>query len=357
MAYGGDRNYGCRFLEISIYGMRSIILENEKIRVTLVLDKSTEIIEFNYKPADTDFVWRSPQGLSCMKRTLNIRKDQQYFQDNYTGGWFEAFPNIGGACSYRGADIPEYGEVCYLPWEYIVLRDDPEEVAVKCYVKTIKTPFLVKKVFTVKTNTPVLFLEEKVTNLSSEDIEYQWGFHPNMGAPFLDENCVVDIIDADVNVYADIRNSRVKGGEKGKWPVLRGRDGMYVDLSKMPAPGSKIIDLLFISNMSGSWAAARNEKTGLGIGYSWDPEAFNSCVVWMSGNGDSGYPRYGNTYVLCIMPKNADIHTLSEGIKHGSCTCLPGGGVKNTWLTISVLNCKGKIKSIDRKGNASTIGL
>lgn len=33
MLYTGERNYGCRFLEVSLFGLRTIILENGKLRV------------------------------------------------------------------------------------------------------------------------------------------------------------------------------------------------------------------------------------------------------------------------------------------------------------------------------------
>jgi hypothetical protein len=60
MLYTSERNYGCSFLEVSLLGIRTIILENEKIRITFLLDVGTEIIEFNHKETDTDFIQRSP---------------------------------------------------------------------------------------------------------------------------------------------------------------------------------------------------------------------------------------------------------------------------------------------------------
>jgi hypothetical protein len=38
-------------------------MENELIRVTVLADKGADIIEFLHKPTDTDFLWRSPQGV------------------------------------------------------------------------------------------------------------------------------------------------------------------------------------------------------------------------------------------------------------------------------------------------------
>ena len=350
MLYSGERNYGCRFLEVALFELRTIILENEKIRVMFLLDKGTEIIEFNYKETDTDFIWRSPLGLSCLKKSQIYRKDEQYLTDNYTGGWFEAFPNLGDACTYKGANIPAYGEVCYLPWEYSVVRDDPGEVSLKCFVRTTKTPFLLEKTFTVKSNIPTLFINEKVTNLGLETTEFQWGHHPNFGSPFLDENCVIDLPEGYINVYAEIDTSRVKAGTKGRWPIVEGKNGKPVDFRKMLPKEAGIMDLLFLSGIKAGWAAVRNTVRGIGIGFSWDLNIFSNCVLWLVANGDNGYPRYGDTYVLCILPKSADIHTLSEGKKVGDITVIKKEETMSTWMTASAFKEQGEIADIGRDG-------
>ena len=61
--YTHERNYGCRVTEAIYRGLRTVTLENEIIRVTVLADKGSDIIEFLHKPTDTDFMWRSPQGV------------------------------------------------------------------------------------------------------------------------------------------------------------------------------------------------------------------------------------------------------------------------------------------------------
>src|SRR5215204_3592098 len=43
--------------------MRAVFLENEKLRVGVLADKGTDVIEFNYKPRDVDFVWLTAGGV------------------------------------------------------------------------------------------------------------------------------------------------------------------------------------------------------------------------------------------------------------------------------------------------------
>ena len=58
-----NRNYGCRLTEMVLAGYRAVVLENEKLRVTVIADKGADIYEFLYKPRDVDFMWRSWVGL------------------------------------------------------------------------------------------------------------------------------------------------------------------------------------------------------------------------------------------------------------------------------------------------------
>jgi hypothetical protein len=54
------RNSGCRYMEFLWNGYKCLFLENELIRVEILVDKGTDIVEFLYKPFDIDFMWRSP---------------------------------------------------------------------------------------------------------------------------------------------------------------------------------------------------------------------------------------------------------------------------------------------------------
>ncbi|MHC4782254.1 MAG: hypothetical protein ACYTE0_04270 [Planctomycetota bacterium] len=70
--YHYNRNYGCRCREVVYKGHRTLILENEKLRLMIVVDKGTDIIELLYKPKDIDFMWQSPVDLPAPhNRSLN----------------------------------------------------------------------------------------------------------------------------------------------------------------------------------------------------------------------------------------------------------------------------------------------
>ena len=64
MHYRIERNYGCRISDSWAYrGLKAAVLENELLRVVVLIDKGADVYEFLHKPTDTDFVWRSPWGV------------------------------------------------------------------------------------------------------------------------------------------------------------------------------------------------------------------------------------------------------------------------------------------------------
>ena len=64
-------NHGCRISDAWTFkGMRTIILENELLRVTVLVDKGSDIVEFRYKPRDLDFLYFAPGGIRNPARTI-----------------------------------------------------------------------------------------------------------------------------------------------------------------------------------------------------------------------------------------------------------------------------------------------
>ncbi|MFC6896559.1 DUF4432 family protein [Nonomuraea dietziae] len=178
------RNWAARLREITIEGMRALVLENERLRVTVLADKGGDVVEFLHKPSDTDLVWLSPQGL---RRPLppQAADDVGAFVDHYEGGWQEVFPNGGAPSVYRGARLAQHGEVAGLPWSVEVLTDTAREVAVRLAVRTRRLPYRVEKTFRLASGTAALEVEGRVTNEAPVALHAMWGHHLAFGRPFL----------------------------------------------------------------------------------------------------------------------------------------------------------------------------
>ncbi len=75
MHYQDERTDGCRISDAWTYrGLKTVVLENELIRVVVLADKGADVYSFVHKPSDTDFMWRSPSGVCyCRLRRAPTR--------------------------------------------------------------------------------------------------------------------------------------------------------------------------------------------------------------------------------------------------------------------------------------------
>jgi len=189
--YTYGRKTGCRIsLDYMYRGMRVAFMENETLRVGILLDKGADIFEFTYKPRDLDFMWQSP---------IEMRKPfiatsalpEGAFHDYFYGGWQEVLPSAGWATeSYLGTYQGLHGEVSLLPFEAAVVEDTPETVSLRTWVRTYRSPLKLERTMTLKRDRSALFIRERLLNESPCEFAIMWGHHPAVGEPFLDENCV-----------------------------------------------------------------------------------------------------------------------------------------------------------------------
>ncbi len=348
MQYLSDRTYGCRAMEVILAGNQALIIENEKIRIIILLDKGCDIAEFTYKEKDISFLWRTNNGLKSLDNTHKIYSN--FFTQGYHGGWFEAFPNVGKTCNYKGIFFEPYDEVAFLPWRFTVIKDEPKELVISFEAKTLKTPFKINKILTLQSHSAAIRFDETITNLGNEPVGYQWGHHPLLGHPFLSGDCVIDFNGADIECLFEPHTARVTQGTKGQWPVLKGKEA-DIDIRNVPATHAGSNELFWMSNLQSNWMAVRNPAINTGFGIAWDPEMFKYCLLWINANGDTGNPHYGNCYTTCIMPSTSGVHTLEAESKHGTLNTLAPRETAKTWITATAFKAgNNEVKEMRRDG-------
>jgi len=340
MLFAGDRNHGCRFLEATIHGTRAVFLENDQVRILVLLDKGADIAEFLHKPTDTDCMWRSPLGLGSLHPRRFAWRDDQVLTDRYYGGWFEAFPNVGPACQFRGSRMPQYGEICHLAWDLSVVKDEPTEVVLKTATRTVKTPFLVEKIFTLRSGSGTLQLDETIRNLGREALPYQWGHHPNLGGRILEGGCRLEIPARTVRVRSLSPESRFVDGTEGTWPVLPDRAGRPVDLRIAHPPGVPVNEILELNDLERGHTRVSNPRLGLAFELEWDASVMPHTVAWHVNGLDSGYPRYGDTQVLGFVPRSDRTWGLEASAAAGDCVVLEPGAVRTFRMAATIRACR-----------------
>lgn len=303
--YHHNRNYGCRISEFIYKGHRSVALENEKLRVTILADKGTDIYEFLYKPRDVDFMWRTRVGLRERAHFLaSSPRASGPHNDYYEGGWQELFPNCGGPSLYQDAEIGQHGEVLLLPWRYSITKDEPDEIAVRFDVRTVRTPFYLVKTVSLRRNEAVLRIRESVTNESGQEVDFTWGHHPAFGWPFIDESCRVDLPACRIRTFAEFTpaNSRLKAEQESDWPMAEAIDGDLIDLSHIPGPEAAAQDMVFLQGLRDGWYAVTNTAKQVGFAMRYPADVFKQLWYWQVYRGGHNYPWWSATYNIALEP-------------------------------------------------------
>jgi len=348
------RNYGCRINdELKYKGLKLITMENEKVKLSILAGKGTDILELVYKPKDTDFMWISPKNFSSSDIKGNFL-DNSDFLESYLGGWQEIIPNGGSPCIYKGASYGLHDESPKLPWDYQILKDSPAEISIKFFLNLKKMPLYVEKIITLKEGKPEIYIDEKVVNRCSETLNFMWGHHPCLGEPFLSEDCIIsfnakELISNPVSISS---NPLVKQDSTGTLTEFLGIDGRMVDLSRVLSKKAGFADLLYVKDLYENWFAVTNTKQKLGIGFLFDSSVFKYLYLWFVYGGGNDYPWYSSTYSLAVEPWSSYPGLgLIESIKYKTALEIKPQEEISTWIKVVIFEKDKPASRIDKDLN------
>lgn len=321
--FARNRNSGCRItVNVSFGEIPAVIIENEQIRMTILAGRGADVVEFLYKPMDLDFVWLTSNGIPTKKVPDFHPNDVDSFLNGYPGGWQSVFPNGGAPSQVGDIQFSQHDEIALLSWHYTVEKNTVDQVSVKFFVETKKTPFRVSKTFTLKKHDKKCTIEESVENLSQEPWKVMWGTHFSFGAPFLDANSTITLPAGGVVIpHAESISAtgrRVGTADKFNWPIGKSKNQAEIDFSKLPKAKTES-EMLYIEKLSQPWYQIENKDKKVGAKVTWDLELMPYLWYWQEYGSSTDYPWYGKHYNIGLEPFSSyPTNGLSEAINNGT---------------------------------------
>jgi hypothetical protein len=342
--YRQQRNWGARFHFVQQHGLDMLVLENEKLRVTLAVGRGADLIEFLHKPTDTDFVWLSANGVRHPAlRAVTPPDPRMVFYDTYPGGWQEVFP-VGGAPS-GGPGLPYgshgmHGEVWHRPWDWEVVEDRASCVAVRLSVRTETLPYRLIREVRLESGAPDLIFDELASNESAAELPLMWGHHITFGRPFLGPGARIEMPRGVEVITGDIsrthRQRRLADNQILPWTKVTGSDGSPVDLSLLPSPGTQS-DMVYLRGFEEGGYCVRNAD-GLGIEVGWDATVMPFVWFWQEFGAARDYPWFGRHYNIGLEPfTSMPREGLAAAVENGTVQSLAGGETRRFTLRARVL--------------------
>ncbi|QGQ98309.1 hypothetical protein EHS13_27200 [Paenibacillus psychroresistens] len=295
-----DRNYGCRIKTELVYkGYSMVVLENEHFRLSILPGKGTDIIELLHKKTDTDFNWFTYLGLRKKEAAFTS------FQMQYEGGWQEILPNLSGEHLHNGVKLEAYGEVSLSEWSYSIVKDDPEEIAVKFENNLRSMPLRIEKLISMRNDQAGFDIQETLYNTSTAIIMLDWGHHITFGSPFLQPGTRIELPDS--------------------------RDAYRVPEPKSPG-GFEVFPCDI-----GSYRLINPQ--GIGAEIKWDAGVWPYLWFWRDYGESTAAPYYGKHFNVGLeVFSSPPASLLQDNVIKGTAICLPPMGEKHASINFSVIN-------------------
>ena len=333
-------SHQCRISDDWKYkGMRVVWLENNLVRIGILVDRGSDIFEFIYKPYDLNFLLRLNKAIHNPHKVFSqLRDTPNQMEDYYYGGWQEALPN-STPFVYRGASLGQHGEVWMIPWKHAIMENSPEKVSVRVWTQPLRMPITIEKTLSIKKGNPSLFINEKLKNTSNTDLELMWGHHIAFGLPFLKEGAIIS-----TNAKTFIAEPKMPAqrrflpGIEMAWPHVKDIQGNEDNAAHIPPEKAlPYSDLAFLSGYSSkAYYTLKNVEKDVGFAVQWEGNLFKHLWYWQERYATQDAPWWGSAYAIGLEPWTTKYNPDPDAaIKKGEYLKLKAGQCIETQLNAS----------------------
>jgi hypothetical protein len=334
--------------EEKYWGAEVATLENEHLRVKVVPEKGSDVVEIVYKRKGFNLLYESPIGFKRFGSiSPPVGTEDSGFMDYYEGGWQDIVPSPGLASSNRGASWGLHGESSLMPW-HAAVAEEGECARLRVSTSLVRYPFHVDKTLSLAEGSSVLKVDETVTNLAEQDVEFAWLQHIVFQPPMVAKGMQIDLR-AGTCTAGVYKQARLRPAVPFEWPNAPGLDGSTIDMSREP-PEKRCEDNIY-ATLKEPWYAVRNPNAGLTVGVSWDLKVLPYLWLWFN-YGALDFPWWGRSHNLGMEPSSSITELgLKEYLDKGNALKVRQGEKVRLRLNYSVAEGSQPVQSVDTEGS------
>ncbi|MDG6939403.1 MAG: DUF5107 domain-containing protein [Nitrososphaerota archaeon] len=302
--------------EWSFRGLKAVVLENERLRVSLLPELGGKIYDIVHLPTRTNILWHNPR-VRPRKVPFGCK-----FDDVWSGGWDEVFPNDAESL-YMGDRFPDMGEIWSLPWDY-ELEEDGKSATVTAKVTPPISPVEIIRRLTLKEDDPKITCAYEIRNLGDDELKFLWKIHPAFA---INERCSIEIAAEYGIVDERFAGPFAKGVYR--WPRAELRGGGKKDVS-LVSPGDHNTTLHYATGLRDGVVRFRDEKNGIVSEITFPKEVMDNVWLFLAYGGWRG------VYNAVIEPSTSYPYDLATAVREGHCSRLEGGAKLNAEIGFEV---------------------
>lgn len=301
------------------FGLQTLVLENDQLRVEILPELGGKIWSIVYKPRNRELLWHHPSVVP--QRSL----PGATFDDAFSGGWDELFPN-DAPVMIDGIEYPDHGEIwtANCGWDVIDVSNDEVTVALQCIGSA--TNAAIERRLTLRSGESALQVNYTAHNTNEHPLKFHWKLHPalNMGP-----NARIEI--PAERVVFDPEFAQEFPELKGTWPIVEGRNRDQIDLRVAPVPTSNSTRFFYATELAEGWCAMTDLDDGIGIRFNFDRAVFPAVTVF------GAYGGWRDLHTTILEPCTGVPYQLDRAIAAGRATELEPGGSFETAAEFRVL--------------------
>jgi galactose mutarotase-like enzyme len=331
---------------------RLLVLENDQLKLVLIPEKGSDMVEIVDKRTGHNLLFASPfgfrsySGVSALPPTSDAS-----FLDHYEGGWQDILPNPGYASTHRGASWGLHGETSLLPWEIRVL-DESNNAIVELSVMCVRYPIRIRKRIELSQNDSRFCIHEEASNLAEQEVEFGWLQHIVFGEPLIGPGMHVDLRAREA-LTVDLKQSRLQANRQFTWPLAPALAGASVDLSQAYPSDLRFEDEAMVT-MAEPWYAIRNTRLNITATVSWTQDTYKYLWYWLN-IGSLDYPWFGKARNLGLEPCTSIPDTgLAEYVRKRTAMRLKQRESLKSQVVFSVFNTSKPVERVEEDGTIRT---
>ncbi|KAM3114346.1 hypothetical protein [Phormidesmis sp. 146-33] len=302
-----------------------ITLENAEIKLNIRPDLGGRLDRFQDLKTGKDWLWHPLEYDDSETRSLrDTRKGSlslgASFDDNWTGGWDEIFPN-DAAGEFRGYQLVDHGEFWSQSWRVA----DASPLSVKLIYACQTVPVSVEKTIQLNATQPEVTIAYIFRNQSDQTIPFLFKQHCAIAIQADDEILLPDCLIEP----AFIEFSKIIGqNQKTRFPKAFAADGREIEVQKIPPKSSKLQEFYYCSDLAIGECGIRSKQSTFLM--SFDTADFP--YVWLF----QSYGGWRDHYVLVMEPATTIPFDLEVASQNGTIAQLKPHASQQRTLTVKL---------------------
>ncbi|MBF8252727.1 MAG: hypothetical protein HW379_1069 [Actinobacteria bacterium] len=284
--------------------MKYLRLRSSELELVIDAEHGSDILSIKTINNDQELLLQTPwsdraEAVLAKEQTSLFLDPVAHWMERYRGGWQMLCPVAGPPRSIYGAPVGFHGEASISAWQVNNLEPSSAHLQLDFF----SIPIRIEREISVVGN--VIEITDAITNLSDLQLEFDYSSHPAFGGSLLDGEVTIETSAQKFHLDEENLSQHGLSGSTHEWPLIKGENGSFLDLSLLPSPPTPLGVFGWLSDFGDKkWYRVKNIEKNIAFELEWDSEYLNYAWFWLEFNNSQGFPWFGKVRTFAIEPSS-----------------------------------------------------